>query len=179
MQINSKYPLCIDLDGTLIFNDLVRQSFLMYCSQSFFNFFRCIKWGIHGFSNIKHNISSHILIQPEKLHFNQKLIHWLNQNQNLSLYLVTGSPQKYANIIKNFLSNQIYFQDAFGSSAHNRLTGIQKAQFLKDRFKDFIYIGNSYVDRHIWDFSQMIIATNTSKRTEKWIKAQHKDFFFI
>jgi hypothetical protein len=171
-------PICVDLDGTLIKENLVFYSIRMFLTRYPCKIFHAFFWLLKGYPYFKCKIAKLIPINPKNLTYNRKVIQFLT-TQNNPLYLVTGSAQNYANQIRNHLSKEILFLKAFGASQDCRLTGRSKAAFLTKNFSSFIYVGNSADDVHVWKHALEIVGVNVAKKEKKWIKKQNKPYLFL
>lgn len=169
-------PICVDLDGTLIQNDLVSTSIKSFVKRYPYKIFHVLFWFLKGFPYLKCKIAQFIPIDVKALTYNTQLIEWLKSKQN-PLYLVTGSPQNYADQINEFVP--LYFQEVFGATPSCRLTGLSKANFLKKKFSFFIYIGNSHADIYVWKYAKEIVGVNVPNKVKKWIEEQNKPYIIF
>ena len=168
-------PVCVDLDGTFIFNDLVRESIILFLRKYPYKAPLLLGWQLKGFAYVKCEVAKRVLLSPDVLHYNDAVLSWLKKQDN-PLYLVTGSPQVYANSVAHYLESQIKFQGVYGATPYCRLTGQSKAEFLSQCFSSFIYVGNSQTDIAVWKVCQKIVGVNLSSSTKKWIMSQGKEF---
>ncbi|MGN1392530.1 MAG: hypothetical protein ACI4V7_00590 [Succinivibrionaceae bacterium] len=145
---------CIDLDGTLIKNDMSVTSFKKYIKVNPLNIFKCIYWYIIGTrSLVKFNLGQWYKFDVNDLPYNKQLIQFLEnlskQDPESEIYLVSGSTQQ---IVDKIASNFSFFKAGFGSSKKINLTGNNKLLFIKSKFeeKSICYAGNSKVDFKVW-----------------------------
>jgi len=169
----AKFPICVDLDGTLWAGDC-----LWLCARDFlkrypFRFFQLFIWWKKGRTHLKHNLFKNVFFDPKKLLFFSEILQylfWLKE-QGAKLYLVTGSDQQIADKVSGFLN---IFEDAFGSTLDNNLVGEKKAALLNKMFgsKKYIYFGNEWKDRLVWQHSIAAGAVNVDKKTLEWLGSQ-------
>ena len=147
--MESKRPICIDLDGTLIRTDLLIESIFQFIKLSPLNLFKVILWALKGKASLKHNVSSHVKISPESLPYNQEVLDFcLKNSSQRPVYLVTGASKSYADAINENLG---CFHGVYGSDEKTNLVGAVKAEFLKGLFPSgYEYIGDSSADIHVW-----------------------------
>jgi len=150
-------PLCVDLDGTLLFNNAQTQDFYHMISQKpslFVQSWRTLigqgKTALLDFLTAYRLPATSRLFNPLTLHF----IQW-RKKSGQHVYLVTGSHQKIADDIGQHLG---LFEGVFGSSDGVHLIRNNKASFLKQTFGVFDYLGNSWQDLPVWNLAR-----------EKWV----------
>ena len=71
----AKFPICVDLDGTLWSGDC-----LWLCARDFlkrhpFRFFQLFIWWKKGRTHLKHNLLKNIIFDPKKLVFFPEIFH--------------------------------------------------------------------------------------------------------
>lgn len=156
-------PLIIDLDGTLIYTDMLHESFLRLLRNKPHFFLVTLFWLLKGKATLKQKLANHTDINIASLPFNWVLIDWLKLQKNLGrkLILCTATDQLIARAIADYLN---IFDDVLASDGDQNLAGKNKANALVERFGEnsFDYIGNSSVDLAVWDRSKRAIVVNGS-----------------
>jgi hypothetical protein len=160
----SALPLCIDLDGTLIYNDVTWLSLKMYLHENYIHFAQAAAWIRHGRAYFKHAVANRIDIDPGRLPYRRSLVAYLQDQHQAGreIYLATAADQKYAQAIAKHLD---IFTDVFASDGITNLRARAKANCLIKNFgeKQFVYAGNSYDDLAVWRHSaEAIVCTNSS-----------------
>lgn len=160
----SLLPLCVDLDGTLIYNDVTWLSMKLYLQENVFRFAEVTSWLSHGRAHLKREIAKRIDLDPQRLPYRQSLIDYLKieRRAGRNLYLATAADQKYANAIADHLG---IFTQVFASDGIINLRAKAKARCLVNEFgeKQFAYAGNSFDDLAIWRHSaQAIVCTKNT-----------------
>ena len=145
---------CVDLDGTLVQNDMSVTSFWYCLKRNPLIVFNCIFWYLKGKrSYIKHNLAPRFKFDVASLKYNEQLISWLEElkkDESNEIYLVSGSTQS---VVDKIASNFSFFAKGYGSTLEINLTGNNKLEFIKKTFNDvnnICYVGNSRVDFHVW-----------------------------
>ena len=163
--MSEKYPLCVDLDGTLIHSDMLLESFIRLLRQKFFCIFLVPFWLLKGKSHLKHEIAVRVDIDYACLPYHHKLIDYLQKEKNRGrpLVLVTASDKIIAEGIAAHLG---LFDEVLASSDGFNLKGRNKAATLIDKYseKGFDYIGNESVDLHVWQHAHTAISVNRHPR---------------
>lgn len=164
------YPICVDLDGTLIRDDVTIISLRKYIARSF-NIFLVAYWFLRGRARLKYELANRVDINLSKLHFNEKFLAFLKQEKlnGRHIYLATACNEKYARIIADFLK---IFDDVFASDKNNNLRAESKAEKLSEVFgeQNFIYAGNSEDDIKIWEKSAGIIFVGTNQKIKRIVQ---------
>ena len=154
-------PLCVDLDGTLIFDDMVPKSMYLLLKKNIFYIFLFPFWMFKGFAYVKRQVAKRIEFSPASLSYNQTLLDFINQQRQLKrkILLVTASDQLIADKIANFLG---IFDEVIGSDAVVSYSGVRKLKKLQEKFgvEGFDYAGNAYVDLKVWAGSHEIIIVS-------------------
>lgn len=160
-------PLCVDLDGTLIRNDVTLLNFKLFAKRYPYLFFMPAVWILRGRAYMKAKLADLARVDPSMLPYNQPFLKFLKEQkqQGASLYLVTACDQKIAHDVADYLG---IFDDVMASNGRLNLRQKAKAQALIQRFgdKQFTYAGNSYDDIYVWQHSQHCIAVQLTKKAQ-------------
>ena len=169
--MKEKLPICVDLDGTLIRNDISIETALKFMSSGVIHIFKLIYWLCYGIAYTKYRISQYIDINPSELDYNNNLLMFLKikKREGYKLFLATGSTMKYANQIADYLK---IFSDVFASNQNNNLIAKNKAQKLEQVFgnKGFIYVGNSIDDIPVWKKAKQCLVVSPNSKVIKSLK---------
>src|SRR6185312_747655 len=139
------FPLVVDLDGTLIYTDLLHEGVILLLKRNFFYIFLFIPWLLKGKVFFKNKIFALVQINPKLLPYNSELLEFLKKeaDNGRTIVLATASPVLNAIEISNIhpLFDQIY-----GTDNKTNLKGFQKSAFLVKLFGKgkFDYVGNSF-----------------------------------
>ena len=170
--MNDNKILFVDLDGTLIQEDLSNLAF--YHSLKNFplkTLFYLLVFLFKGKPYLKYNISKDFIIPYENLTFNKAAFDFIREvkNRHRAVYLISGSHQVLVDQIAKYLN--IFFE-SFGTRDNFNMVGQNKVRFIKENLKihDFDYMGNSKKNLPIWEYTQNIIFTNASPRLKSIIK---------
>ncbi|MBE6447345.1 MAG: hypothetical protein E7015_02540 [Alphaproteobacteria bacterium] len=150
--MTSSLPLCVDLDGTLIFDDVSRLAFRCLLKKG--NVCKLLRIALSSLGNvarIKHEIAAIADLDPATLRYNEKFLSYVisEKQRGKKLILSTGANHKYARCIADYLG---IFDKVFASSESINLIAEKKAKRLVDEFgrHGFIYAGNSMTDIPVW-----------------------------
>lgn len=162
--MNTK-PLCIDMDGTLIFTDLLYEGLCALMKHSFFSLFLLPFWLIGGKANMKEQIAKRVQIDPALLPYNEALIGYLRSSKanGRVLVLATASPRLYADLVANYLG---LFDRVLATEKGFNLSASNKAKRLCELYgeKQFDYVGNSLDDLKVWEKAESAILVDTSPK---------------
>ena len=76
----SQLPLCVDLDGTLIFDDVSQKAFKILLKEFRFKDLFCVFLGLlKGIAAAKHEIASCIDLNPADLKYNESFLEFLKE----------------------------------------------------------------------------------------------------
>ena len=172
--MNEKRVLFVDLDGTLIKEDLSNLAF----SHSLKNFpfrtlFYLFIFLVRGKAYLKNKISKNYEVPFKNLNFNKAALDFIleEKKSHRAVYLISGSHQILVDQIGQYLN--IFFK-SFGTRNNFNMVGHNKVSFIKKNLKihDFDYFGNSHKDLPIWQYTKRAIYTNASQKLIKIIKSE-------
>ena len=175
--MNDNRILFVDLDGTLIKEDLTDLAFIEYLkSKPLKLLIYLIIFLFKGKSYLKEKISKNYIVPIDKLNFNRASLDYIKEvkNRHRVVYLISGSHQLLVNQINNHL--KIFFE-AFGTRSNFNMIGKNKIKFINEQLKilEFDYLGNSNQDLPIWNYTKKIIYTNASDNLKKIINSSNLD----
>lgn len=157
----SAVPLVVDLDGTLIYSDLLHESALKLIRQMPIAALRLPLWLLRGKAAMKSEIAQRVDIHAATLPYNEDLIVWLREQKaaRRRFVLCTASNQQYASEVAAHLN---LFDEVIASDAQTNVSSHRKAEILAQRFGEqgFDYVGNSTDDLPVWAQARHAIVVN-------------------
>jgi len=171
--MNENKILFVDLDGTLIKEDLSNLAFINFLKKKPLKLIFYIgMFLLKGKPYLKEKISKNFLVPFDKLTFNKSALEYVREvkNRHRVVYLISGSHQILVDQVDKYF--KIFFE-SFGTRNNLNMVGDNKIEFIKQELKiqDFDYIGNSKKDLPIWFYSKKIIYTNASKSLREIIES--------
>ena len=169
--MNSLSPLFVDLDGTLIQEDLSHEAFFYFFKTNpILSLYHIFIFLFLGRPYLKERISRNYTVDLSKLKKNNNCIEYIKvaKNNNRDVYLISGSHQLLVDQISNQLN---LFNDVFGTHKNFNMIGKNKIAYINQKLKifDFDYIGNSKQDLSIWKYTKKVIFTNATPSLRKKI----------
>ena len=170
--MNDNKALFVDLDGTLIKEDLSDLAFLHSLKKfPIKTLFYLFVFLFRGKSYLKNKISKNFVVPFKNLTFNKAAIDFIKEQKNRHrvVYLISGSHQILVDQMSRHLN--IFFE-SFGTKENFNMVGYNKVRFIKENLNihDFDYLGNSYKDIPIWKYTKKAIHTNSSQQLIRTIK---------
>ena len=160
-NLDPALPWCIDLDGTLIFDDVLWVSMRRLAWRNPLQVINIIRWWRRGRAHLKQQLAQRIAISPADLNYNHEFLEFITRAKaaGFSLYLVTAADAQYAQSIADYLG---VFVDVMASNGTINLRADAKAKALVQRFgsQGFIYAGNSVDDLRVWQDARHAIVVN-------------------
>ena len=157
----SNRPICVDLDGTLVYSDTLAEGVALSDARRLMR--ALLKLPLSGRAGFKHAIASQNKLDPSLLPYNTQLIDYLSsqKDQGRMLVLATAANQTTAEAVSKHLG---LFDEIIASDETHNLKGRAKAKALCARFgeKGFVYAGNSASDLPVWKTSSAAIIVNAS-----------------
>lgn len=172
-------PLCVDLDGTLIHEDVIWVSWKQLLHKNKFVYLlKPLFWLFKGRAYFKKRLFEESSLNPQALTYHQELIAFLKEykKHSLKLVLATAADKGFADIIAKELG---FFDEIIASNGIDNLRAEYKAKALCERYgeKGFSYAGNSYDDLKVWEKSRYAIGVRLSDIVKK--QKKHQKNFFI
>ena len=174
-------PLFVDLDGTVIKEDIGQLALKKHISNNFFNIIGILfRFLMFGKPNVKFHVSKDYNINFDEIHFNQSCLDFIEtaKKSDRKVYLISGSHEL---AIKKITDKLNIFDGVYGTTKNYNMISLNKVKFIKDTLKinDFDYIGNSHQDLAVWENSKNIIYTNVSDKLLKKINLLKNKKIFI
>ena len=160
---NMYKPLCVDLDGTLIYTDTLMESMLLAirkkpCILLFLPF-----WIMSGRYNFKTKIGKIALPNPETLPYRKEMLDYLKAEKakGRQIVLATATIKEIAESVAVHLG---IFDKVLGSENSNNLRSKNKRDQLIELFgeKGFDYAGDSHADLAVWKAADNAIMVEPS-----------------
>ena len=169
--------LFVDLDGTLIREDLSNLAFINFLKNNpLKSIFYLLIFIIRGKPYLKEKISENFNIPINKLTFNKSALKYIREvkNRHRVVYLISGSHQILVDQIDQHLK---MFFESFGTKNNFNMVGKNKVKFINEKLNiiEFDYFGNSKKDLPIWKYCKKIIYTNASANLKEIIDASKLD----
>lgn len=173
-------PLIVDLDRSLLHTDTLIEQFLVLLLTAPFSALSTLRKLPFGRAAFKKAVIDRSPVNTNALAINQELMTYLTEQREAgrSLHLVTASDQRTADAVAGHLG---IFDTAIGSREGHNLKGVNKRDYLLERFPDgFSYVGDSHTDLVIWKEAGTAIlvgASNATRRAVSRLSVQvEKDF---
>ena len=181
MNLNNSIPLFVDLDGTVIREDIGQMALKKKILSNYFCLFNIlIRFIFFGKPSVKIYVSKNYKVNFNKIHFNRACLDFINEAKkaNRKIFLISGS-QEF--IVKEIANKLNIFDDVYGTREGYNMISYNKVKFIYNTlgFNKFDYIGNSHQDLKVWEYSENIIYTNVSKPLLSKINQINKNKIFI
>jgi hypothetical protein len=158
-------PLCVDLDGTLIYGDTLIETMRVVMKRRQHLLLAIPFWLLGGRPNLKRQLSARVTPDYAELPYNQAVLDYLREQRNTGrpLILVTGADAHIGRGVADHLGGM--FEEVIGSDGKTNLTGRNKAAYLVTRFgqRGFDYAGNERRDLAIWAVARRAIVVSRNE----------------
>jgi len=159
------YPLCVDLDGTLIKTDSIMEATILAIKSNPFLIFLLPFWIIKGKNYFKYHILEIAKPDAELLPYNEDVINIIKaaKSEGRKTVLTTASLESVAIDVNDYLG--LFDELIFSSENHNNRSK-NKTNTLNDKFgkSNYDYIGNSNADLEVFASSRKAFLVTNSKR---------------
>jgi 4-hydroxybenzoate polyprenyltransferase/phosphoserine phosphatase len=163
-----RLPLCVDLDGTLIYSDLLFESAILMLKRNPLYLLRMLVWLLRGKAVLKAEIAARVTLNAGSLPYNTKLVEWLQleRQSGRSLWLCTAT---HAGLAQGVADQLGIFDGVIASDGQSNLAGAAKADRLVQRFGagGFDYCGNELRDVAVWRHANGAIVVGAGAAVER------------
>lgn len=165
-------PLIVDMDETLIRTDSIlealRAAGLRHPKELFHLHKKSANWlkfkeAVHDLTRVdQHNLPVHT-----------DVLTWVKEQQAQGRRVVLATASTY-NAARDVME-AIGLKCELMASGNTKLKGDKKRKAIEDRFGSrYMYIGDTDVDKHIWEGASAIGAVHPSAKLKRWIQKQDK-----
>jgi 4-hydroxybenzoate polyprenyltransferase/phosphoserine phosphatase len=170
MMEDTQRPLVVDLDGTLIYSDLLVESALLAVKEHPGIAFSMFSWLKQGKATLKQQLAERAHIDVANLPWNAPFLAWLKEQHQSGrrLVLATASDSHYAKQVNSHIG---LFESVLASENGHNLSSENKRAALVARFgeRGYDYAGNGKADLAVWGSAHEAIVVNASAGLEKKI----------
>ena len=165
MNLNNSIPLFVDLDGTIIKEDIGQIAIKKKIKDNIFNIFGIlVRFLLFGKPSVKFYVSKNFDVNFGELHFNHACIEFIMESKKLGrkIFLISGSHELIVKVIGDKLN---IFDGIYGTRKNYNMISNNKVRFIHNTlgYSKFDYIGNSYQDLPVWHYSENVIYTNVEE----------------
>ena len=165
---NKKKVIAVDLDGTIIFTDVLYEQIINLIKTNplyiFYLFFLIFK----GKAKFKSYVAKKTKLNYKNLPYNIDLINWLKLQfkSKKKIILCTAANKKVAQKIAKFF---YFFSMVISSDSKVNNTGVNKRKILTKKFglKGYDYVGNDYDDLIVWEGANKSYLVNVDDNLKK------------
>ncbi len=149
---NTKFPLCVDLDGTLIKTDSILEATLLAIKRKPLLLFMLFFWILKGKNYFKSHILALAKPDAELFPYNQNVIEIIEaaKNEGRHIVLTTASLESVANDVNKYTG--LFDELIFSTENHNNRSE-NKSKTLDEKFGkgQYDYMGNSSADLDVFE----------------------------
>jgi 4-hydroxybenzoate polyprenyltransferase len=166
------FPLCVDLDGTLVKSDLLVESFFVLLRQAPLAILLMPFWLLRGKAYLKEQIARRVQLDVTVLPYHAEFLAYLRQAHAAGrrLVLATASHLHFAEQVAVYLG---IFQAVMATVAGHNLSRSRKGERLVAAYgkRGFDYAGNSRADLAVWSLARAALVVNPALGVERAARA--------
>jgi 4-hydroxybenzoate polyprenyltransferase len=165
--LSESYPLCLDLDHSLLRTDLLYESFISAIKNNPLCTFGLIYSLFRGRASLKSYLAKRAIIDLKLLPKNHLIEDFAKiESKSRRVYLVTATNEKLA---QEFTKLNPWIYDFLSSNETSNLKGSVKRDLLISKFGigNFDYLGDSNSDLAIWSVARRSYIVKGSKSLVK------------
>lgn len=154
-------PLCVDLDGTLVYTDTLVEGALALLKRAPWILLAMVVWLFGGKARLKREIAARQTIDASLLPYREPFVAWLReQARHRPVYLATAAHRSIADAVARHVG---FFSGVFATEDVN-LSSTAKARALTAAFgeRGFDYAGNDAADLQVWRASGGVVVVGAN-----------------
>jgi 4-hydroxybenzoate polyprenyltransferase len=155
-------PLVVDLDGTLIFSDLLWESVVLFLKRHLLRAWILPFWLARGKAGFKHAVSDGVELDPAALPYDAQLLDFIRAQKEAGreIVLATGAETRLARQVAGHVG---LFDRVMATDPGVNFTAHNKARELAAQYGEggYDYIGNSTADLPVWLGSRNAYSVTT------------------
>jgi len=166
---NNQFPICVDLDGTLMRTDSFVEMLISFVRSNPFRLIKVAYFLIsRGKGYTKSKLAENTGVSEKLLPFHSEFLKFLidQKKQNRRLILTTGSSEIFAKKVSDHLG---IFDQVIASTSKINMIGKKKLKAVHSLLggKPFAYAGNSHQDIPLWLAAEEQFFVNTPARIKR------------
>ncbi|CAM2179639.1 decaprenyl-phosphate phosphoribosyltransferase [Burkholderia latens] len=162
MRETKKFPLVVDLDGTLTTSDTLMESVIRAIKRKPANLLRLPFWLVGGRAAFKAKIAEHADFRADTLPYRESLIDYLvyERGRGRKIVLATAA---HCSIAERVSSHLGLFDLVIATSDNTNLKGDVKLAGIRHQIgDDFVYAGDSKADLPVWASAKGAVLAGVS-----------------
>jgi hypothetical protein len=178
LEVNTSYPLYVDVDGTLLRTDLLLESVFSLLCQNPSCVLRLPLWLLKGKAYLKHQVANRVRIDPDSLPYREDLLAFLRAEsaRGRKIFLATASHKK---LVQPIADKLCFISGVLATDESINLKGKAKADAIERHAegRPFAYAGNASDDLAVWGRAAEVIVAHPSFRVRQamrgGLRAEH------
>lgn len=156
-------PLCVDLDGTLIYSDMLWESLARLLKQNILYIFAVPIWLLSGRANLKCQVAKRATVNAALLPYNEAFLEFLREEKKRGRRILLASASDRT-LVESVAAHIGLFDEVLASDGLTNLRSEAKRDALVAQFGQggFDYAGNSHADVPVWAATRKNIVVNAS-----------------
>ena len=158
------YPLCIDLDGTLVPGDTLLETTLLLLHRNPAYLFALLVWACRGRAYLKQQVAQRVEIDAAYWPYRPDVVEYVRREKarGRTIALATASDRRIADAVAAHLG---LFGAVLASDGSVNLKGRAKAEALTARYgrRGYVYAGDSRADLPVWESAAAGVVVGRSQ----------------
>ncbi|MCA8382106.1 UbiA family prenyltransferase [Burkholderia cenocepacia] len=150
MRETKRFPLVVDLDGTLTTSDTLMESVIRVVKRKPANLLHLPFWLARGRAAFKAKVAEHADLRAEMLPYRESLIDYLTRERENGRKIVLATAA-HCSIAERVSTHLGLFDRVIATSDDTNLKGEAKLACIREQIgDDFVYAGDSRADLPVW-----------------------------
>ncbi|WP_175883039.1 UbiA family prenyltransferase [Burkholderia sp. BCC0044] len=162
MRETRKFPLVVDLDGTLTTSDTLMESVIRVVKRKPANLLRLPFWLAGGRAAFKAKVAEHADFRAETIPYRKSLIDYLTRERENGRKIVLATAA-HCSIAERVSTHLGLFDRVIATSDDTNLKGEAKLACIREQIgDDFVYAGDSKADLPVWTGARGAVLAGVS-----------------
>lgn len=163
-----KYPLIVDLDGTLLRSDLLYETSMAYARRRPLQLLKPFAWLSKGKAALKGGLAAATHIDVSVLPYDAQVIELIESERRIGRRIILATASHYT-LAEKISEHLQLFDQVLASDGKCNLSAHKKRDLLVEYFgeKGFDYIGNSQDDIPVWAVAKRAYVVNPDAGVER------------
>ncbi|MGS0742815.1 UbiA family prenyltransferase [Glaciimonas sp. GG7] len=171
-DLASRWPLVVDLDGTLTPTDTLVEAVIQLVKRSPLNLLRLPFWLMKGRAAFKEEVSARTTLSAAHLPYHEDFLAYLRSEKSKGRQIILATAA-HSSIAKGVSTHLALFDDVLATDAGRNLKGQAKLEAIQEKLgTPFVYAGDSHADIPVWNAAHAAILVGTPVSVTKLVRQQ-------
>ncbi len=175
-RADGRFPLVVDVDGTLIKTDLLHESVMQLAARHPLDLWRLVPWLAKGKQHLKCELAERVPLDVSNIPLRDETVSLIRdaQAEGRPVYLASASENGLVQRVADLIGG---IAGVFGTGRDDNNAGHAKAARLNAEFGEhgYDYVGDQPVDFAVWQSSRQVLAVAHDEGFARKVLKRHPE----